>query len=126
MEDGTLINLYTVTRNDKPTDPNKRYFVLDLSTPDVRDYAALSAYAHACEVTGYTQLAGSLNAELAHARREGAARYTAGQKVRIIGWDEEATIDRIDAETGEIWATSAGPVNYSVAYAYVDLTPLDS
>jgi hypothetical protein len=62
MQDGKLVSRFTITHKDgKPIDPNKRYFVLDISSPDDRELAAMRAFIDACYATGYTQLADDLD-----------------------------------------------------------------
>lgn len=65
MEDGPLVSRFTVDVTHKdgtPVPDDKSYFVLDISSPDEREKAAMVAFVEACERTGYRQLAADLRA----------------------------------------------------------------
>lgn len=54
MKDKGILQRYTITHKDgKPIDPDKEYFVLDMSNPDLREFEALHAFASLCIITGY-------------------------------------------------------------------------
>lgn len=56
LTDG-LKQRYTITHKDgQPIDPDKRFLVLDLSSPDPREFEAIRAFTEICILTGYVQL----------------------------------------------------------------------
>jgi hypothetical protein len=58
MADGKLENRYIVTHKDGvEVDPNKQYFVIELTNPEEREAAAISAFCDKAEKTGYPFLA---------------------------------------------------------------------
>jgi len=103
MEDGQVYNRYTITHKDgKPINPDKRYFVLDLSSPDIREVDAISAFISQCVYTGYKELADDLNNYLHTARIEGAKQFTSGQRVKTVEGGEYGTVDSVDYNAGVI------------------------
>jgi hypothetical protein len=58
MVDGKLENRYIVTHKDGvEVDPNKQYFVIELTNPDEREAAAISAFCDKADKTSYPFLA---------------------------------------------------------------------
>lgn len=67
MADGALKNRYIVTHKDGVgVDPNKQYFVIELTNPDEREAAAISAFCDKAEKTGYPFLAQDIRLAVPH------------------------------------------------------------
>lgn len=117
MKDGALVDRYTITHKDgKPVDPEKLYFVLDLSDPDVRERAAMEAFIAACERTGYPELASDLRAVLGI--RAGAP--LTGQGESSLHLLRKALKDVCDA-VDDAMCTNADAVNAAVAKGHAAL-----
>lgn len=103
MPDGPFEHRFLVTRIDgKHADPDTKYLVLNITEPDLREAAAISAFCTACRASGFDTLADDLWGRIKEARLRvlQSGRFTVGMRVRDLRDGTFATVVEVDLEEG--------------------------